>query len=149
MLAVAACVALTLKLRRVRTAQRAVLGDAGERDLVRHAAELQDQFKLLGDYVQTAAERGEQRLSDLERRVSTCISRRSLLRYDAYGEQSGHQSTTVALLDEVGCGLVLSSIVHREQARLYVRQVTAGGGDLQLSPEEVEAVRIAAPAPGA
>jgi hypothetical protein len=38
---------------------------------------------------------------------------------------------------------VLSSIHHRDQARLYAKQVSAGKGELKLSPEEEEALRLA------
>ena len=39
--------------------------------------------------------------------------------------------------------LVLSSIVNRDAARMYCKQVIAGEGELELSPEEAEAVRLA------
>jgi hypothetical protein len=65
------------------------------------------------------------------------------VRYDAYGEMSGHQSTSIALLDARRSGVVLSSILHRDQARLYAKRVDAGRGEIELSPEEQEAVRLA------
>ncbi|TML28889.1 MAG: DUF4446 family protein, partial [Actinobacteria bacterium] len=40
-------------------------------------------------------------------------------------------------------GVVLSSIHHREQARLYAKQVRDGEAELELSPEETEAVQRA------
>ena len=56
---------------------------------------------------------------------------------------SGHQSTSLALLDADRTGVVLSSIHHRDQARLYGKQVVDGRGEHQLSPEEDEAIRLA------
>jgi hypothetical protein len=58
---------------------------------------------------------------------------------------------SIALLDEEQSGIVLSCIHHRDQARVYAKQVYGGRGELELSPEEVEAVRLAAlsPSPGA
>ena len=41
---------------------------------------------------------------------------------------SGRQSTSIALLDARGSGIVLSSIHHRDQARLYAKQVVGGRG---------------------
>jgi hypothetical protein len=78
-----------------------------------------------------------------EHRLDGALAYRALVRYDAYGELSGHQSTTVALLDAERNGVVLSSIAHRESARLYCKQVVGGEGDVELSPEEAEAVRLA------
>jgi hypothetical protein len=46
----------------------------------------------------------------------------------------------LALLDARRHGVVLSSIHHREQARLYAKHIRDGEGELQLSPEEAEAV---------
>ena len=68
---------------------------------------------------------------------------RALIRYDAYGEMSGRQSTSIALLDANRSGLVLSSIHHRDQARLYAKEVREGKPELELSPEEDEAIRRA------
>jgi hypothetical protein len=133
---------LAVRLRRVRADQRFVLGDHNQ-DLVTHAAGLQDQFTLLNDFVQDVAERVEQRMDEAEGRLDGTIAYRSLVRYDAYGEMSGRQSTSVALLDASRSGVVLSSIHHRDQARLYAKQVNMGRGELELSPEEHEAVRIA------
>ena len=41
-------------------------------------------------------------------------------------ELSGQQSSTVALLDARRTGVVISSILHRDQARVYVKQVREG-----------------------
>jgi hypothetical protein len=71
------------------------------------------------------------------------VAYRALVRYDAYGEMSGRQSTSIALLDATRSGIVLSSIHHRDSARLYAKQVHQGQGELELSPEEDEAVRLA------
>src|SRR5919202_4997267 len=130
---------LAFKLRRVRTAQRAVLGD-GKRDLVQHSEELQTAFTQLRDWVEESIEHFERRMGEVERRVDGCVAYRALVRYDAYNELSGHQSSSLALLDARKSGVVLSSIVHRDQARLYVKQIHAGEPELELSPEEQEAV---------
>lgn len=133
---------LVLSLRRLRTAQQAVLGGA-QRDLVEHAAELEDSFRALESYVLDAANRLEGRVSHVERRLDGTVAYRALVRYDAYGEMSGRQSTSIALLDATQSGIVLSSIHHREHARLYAKQVSHGKPELELSPEEQEAVRMA------
>ncbi len=133
---------LAIRLRRVRADQRTVLGDR-QRDLVAHAAALQSQFEALNDYVQDVAARLDGRVGTAEHRIDGAIAYRSLVRYDAYGEMSGRQSTSIALLDATRSGLVLSSIHHRDQARWYAKQVREGRGELELSPEEDEAIRLA------
>ena len=133
---------LAIRLRRVRADQRVVLGDR-DQDLVSHAATMQHQFAALNDYVQDVAARLDQRMATAEQRIDGAIAYRALIRYDAYGEMSGRQSTSIALLDASQSGIVLSSIHHRDQARMYAKQVHAGRGELELSPEEDEAIRIA------
>lgn len=130
-------------LRRLRIAQTQVLGDYGTRDLVEHAAHLHREFEALHAFVSDAAARLDRRLDVVEQRADGAVSRVGLLRYDAYNEMSGRQSTSIALLDDRDCGIVLSSIHHRDQARLYAKQVTGGRGELQLSPEEQEVIRLA------
>jgi hypothetical protein len=137
------CVVLLLRLRRLRAAQRAVLGPEGERDLVALGSELQDGFRALHDYVHDVAQRQDGRLETAETRLDGAIAHCGLVRYDAYNEMSGRQSTSIALLDASATGIVLSSIHHRDQARLYAKRVQQGRGELELSPEEQEAVRLA------
>lgn len=140
--ALATTAGLALRLRTVRSAQRAVLGDRRQ-DLVSHAATLQAQFEALHGYVEDVAARLDVRMQTAEQRLDGAVAYRSLVRYDAYGEMSGRQSTSIALLDATRSGVVLSSIHHREQARLYAKQVHEGRGELELSPEEDEAIRLA------
>jgi hypothetical protein len=134
---------LALRLRRVRAAQQVVLGDADREDLIGHAAGLQEAFVALTERVQEVAERLEERMQQAEHRLDGAITYRALVRYDAYGELSGHQSASLALLDAEGNGVVLSSIAHRDTARLYCKQVLGGRGEHLLSPEEDEAIRRA------
>ena len=131
---------LFMKLRRLRHAQRAVLGEAGERDLVAHASRLEQGFLELREWVEETATETESRMVHAEGRIDGCVTYRSVVRYDAYGEMSGQQSSSIALLDATHSGVVLSSILHRENARVYVKQVTAGVSEQQLSPEEEEAI---------
>jgi len=93
--------------------------------------------------LQDVAQRLDGRLSEAEMRVEGAIAYRALVRYDAYNEMSGRQSTSIALLDATRSGVVLSSIHHRDQARLYSKQVRDGQGELELSPEENEAIQLA------
>jgi hypothetical protein len=134
---------LSFRFRRVRGAQKVVLGEHGQADLVAHASDLQRAFEALHGRVEELAAQLGQRMADAEDRLDGAIAYRALVRYDAYGEMSGHQSTTIALLDADHNGVVLSSIAHRDTARLYCKQVHAGRGEHQLSPEEEQAVRLA------
>jgi hypothetical protein len=136
-------IVLAFKLRRLRSAQKAVLGADGQRDLVVHAQQLEKGFTDLRDWVEESIEHFERRMQSTEARLDGCVAYRSLVRYDAYNELSGHQSSSLALLDSRKSGVVVSSIVHRDQARLYVKQLHDGESEIELSPEEQEAVDTA------
>ncbi len=140
--ALVVAVVATMRLRRLRADQTVVLGGQAT-DLVTHSAELQHGYQALHAYVEDVARRLDERLGTAEARLDEAIAYHGLVRYDAYNEMSGHQSTSIALLDASRSGIVLSSIHHRDQARLYAKQVRAGQAELQLSPEEQEAIRVA------
>jgi hypothetical protein len=142
LVALLGCLALLVGMRRLRSGQRVVLGD-GQRDVVSHAAALQEAFEELREYVGEVAERLDARLARAEFDLRGTIAHRSLVRYDAYNELSGQQSMSIALLDGTHSGIVLSCIHHRDQARVYAKQVLDGRSELELSPEEAQAVRLA------
>ena len=141
--ALAFAATLAWRLRRLRDAQRVVLGERGERDLVDHAARLELAFTQLREWVEETGAGLDARMGAAEQRIDRCIAHHALIRYDAWGEMSGSQSSTIALLDANRSGLVVSSILHRDQARVYVKQVVEGRSELELSPEEVEAIEVA------
>jgi hypothetical protein len=134
---------LALRMRRLRAAQQVVLGASGRDDLVAHAAGLQEAFMQLNDRIEEMAARLDERMGRAEERLDGAIAYRALVRYDAYGELSGHQSASLALLDAERNGVVLSSIAHRDTARLYCKKIIGGQGEHELSPEEDEAIRLA------
>ena len=83
------------------------------------------------------------RLAQAERRLDGAIAYRGAgalrrLQRDVRAPVDLHRAARRAR-----SGVVLSSIHHRDQARLYAKQVRDGEGELELSPEEAEAVRLA------
>ena len=73
----------------------------------------------------------------------------AIVRYDALNEMSGQLSFSLALLNAVGDGVVLSSINGRAETRTYAKPVVAGRGEQELSPEEAQAVHSAQSGAGA
>jgi len=143
LVALALATVLAFKLRRLKANQQTVLGADGKRDLVDHAARLEHGFVELRDWVEEAAAGIERRMAVAENRIDGCVAHRALLRYDAWGEMSGQQSSSLALLDERRSGVVVSTIHHRDSARVYFKQIVGGESELELSPEEREAVERA------
>jgi hypothetical protein len=67
----------------------------------------------------------------------------SVVRYDAFGDMAGRFSFSAALLDDQGDGLILTSIHGRAETRTYLKGIKGGSSEVGLSPEEIEAVKIA------
>jgi uncharacterized protein DUF4446 len=143
LIALLSVIVLARRLSKMRAAQRVLFGERDARDLVAHAAELDRDFRSLHSYVEDLGAGLQARLGTVEHRLNGAVAYYGLVRYDAYNEMSGRQSTSIALLDTRGSGIVVSSIHHRDQARFYAKQVVEGRGQLELSPEEQEAIRVA------
>jgi hypothetical protein len=71
------------------------------------------------------------------------LSNVALVRYDAFGEMSGRMSFSLALLDDKGDGVAISSIAGTTETRVYAKGVTDGKGEHDLSPEEQQAIAAA------
>ena len=67
----------------------------------------------------------------------------AIIRYDALEEMSGQLSFSVALLNALGDGVVMTSINGRSETRTYAKIIVGGHGTQELSPEEEQAVRSA------
>jgi hypothetical protein len=136
-------VVLSVQMRRMRRAQLAVLGESGTDDLVAHAAALSRHVTHETAEWRSTAARISERMGGIEGALLNVFSRHGLVRYDAYGEMSGQQSCSLALLDVRGDGFVMTSIHHRDQARLYIRRINRGKPEHRLAPEEEEALAFA------
>jgi len=130
-------------MRRVRRAQSALL--AGETvDLVEFAVGMQARQ----EHVERVVTEAQSALAAAQGRIDGCLSRRGIVRYDAYKDAGGRQSTSVAVLDAAGTGVVVSAIQDRAYARVYVKDVADGrAADVALSPEEQAAVDAALAGP--
>jgi hypothetical protein len=69
----------------------------------------------------------------------------ALIRYDAFTDTGGQLSWSMALLDDSGSGVVLTSIQGRNEARTYAKNVAGWSSETQLSPEEEDAITNARP----
>ncbi len=130
---------ILLWVRRVRTAQRALL--AGKNvDLVEFAVGMQARMEHVEDVVAAA----QAELGRAQRRIDGSVQRRALVRYDAIRDVGGNQSTSIALLDNSGTGVVISAIQGRDYARIYVKDVVErSAASIALTPEEEQAVKRA------
>jgi hypothetical protein len=136
-----------LALRRVRRAQRVLLGGS-QRDVIAHAEQMHREFVALRDWVDDASRTLDKRMTRLETGLDGAVTHTAMVRYDAFGAKSGKQSSSVALLNEHRSGVVLTAIVSRNFSHLYVKNLTDGVSDIELSPEERHVVELAFATPG-
>lgn len=87
-----------------------------------------------------------QEVAALRAEAKDALRHLAVVRYDAFGDMGGHLSWSLALLDDGGHGVVLTSIHGRSEARTYAKSIRGWTCEQQLSPEELEAIEHARPA---
>jgi hypothetical protein len=126
-------------LRGYRRNQRVIMGSRGTVDVAEHMAIVDDKLTNLRlaveDLTLTARDHGV--------RIDGTLSHVGIVRFDAYRDLGGRQSTAVAFMNSRNDGVVITTVVSREFARMYVKLVKDGAGDIPLAPEESEAVQQA------
>jgi len=106
----------------------------------------EDLGKLLTMYVEQArlatstAERLTTSSDRMEIKLRRSLQRLGLVRFNAFEGLGGEQSFAVALLDDEGSGVVLSSLQGRGESRLYAKPVEKWDSTYTLSVEEKEAI---------
>lgn len=149
-LAVAACVVAVLALllavaawRRLSAMRRdyAILQgpagkDGGTESFVEAVARKTEEVERLRGQVAAVSSRLDRTQAD----VADSIRHVAVVRFDAFGDMGGRLSFAVALLDDAGDGLVITSINGRAETRTYAKGVKAGASDQTLSPEEEQAI---------
>jgi hypothetical protein len=86
-----------------------------------------------------------QEVAALKAESADALRHLSVVRYDAFGDVGGHLSWSLAVLDDAGHGVVLTSIHGRSEARTYAKSISSWSCEQQLSPEEEEAIGHARP----
>ncbi len=76
--------------------------------------------------------------------LQKAIQRVSLIRYNPYQDTGGDQSFSIALLDQKGDGVVLTSLHSRSGTRVFAKQVLMGKEEkTQFSEEERKVIEEA------
>jgi len=82
-------------------------------------------------------------LTHTRNELSQALRHVSVVRYDAFGDLGGRFSFSAAMIDDSGDGIVLTSIHGRTETRTYIKGISGGKSDIELSPEESESLRLA------
>jgi hypothetical protein len=80
------------------------------------------------------------RLGKIEKKLRSAVDCVEMVRFSAFEGMGSELSFSIAMLNQEGNGLVLSSINNREETRLYAKPVIAGKSRHNLSAEEKEVI---------
>lgn len=128
------------RLRGIRRRFECLLGAGGGNE------GLEDMILANQRTLRGTLERFEVLAEDLETvkgKMAKNLQQLGLVRFNAFPDAGGDLSFAVALLDETGNGIVLTSLYGREEARVFAKPVVAGISSYQLSREEAKAIAVA------
>ena len=124
---------------RLRSRLRRILSDNGSTGLDEVLAGQATRIEQLSTRVDalTALQR------ELETSTGRSLQKVGVVRFNPFQDSGGDQSFAIALLDQGGTGVVVSSLHGRAETRIFAKQVTNGRSTHSLSDEEQQAIREA------
>lgn len=130
---------LTLQMRKAQGRMRDLLSGADGLDIESVLVEHGQKREELKKQVMTL----EGRADVIERKLVRSKRHVGLVRYDAFPDIGGLQSFAMAIYDDNGDGVVVSSIIGRAEGRVYGKPLMAGKSDRNLTNEEQQAIEAA------
>jgi hypothetical protein len=140
--AVVALIALLLgaslrrRIARLENHYRLLMQDVEGTDL---AADLETIARRLGA-TEEAGEAAAARAQATDERLASAIRHVRTMRYNAFGDAGGDQSFAIAMLDDSGDGVVISTLHARDGVRVYAKPVAGGRSAYAMSTEEERVV---------
>lgn len=102
--------------------------------------------ELLGEYlaevkkIREGLAQSEKRIEQTEVKLRSSVDRAELVRFNAFNNMGSDLSFALALLNQEGDGVVLSSINSREESRVYAKPIVKGESTYHLSDEERQVI---------
>jgi hypothetical protein len=124
---------------RLRKRLRRILSDSGTASLDEILDGHSKRLEQLGSRVD-ALNALEQ---ELEASTRLALQKVGVVRFNPFQDSGGDQSFAIAVLDQGGSGVVLSSLHGRAETRIFAKQVMNGRSKHSLSDEEQQAIRAA------
>ena len=86
--------------------------------------------------LRTSVNQTNHRLQIIEAKSRSAVDRAELLRFNAFDNMGSDLSFALALLNQEGDGVVISSINSREDSRVYAKPISSGKSKYHISAEE-------------
>jgi hypothetical protein len=88
-------------------------------------------------------EKTDQILKDLNKRLKTSVTGVGVVRFNPFTNSGGNQSFAIALLNEHGDGVIISTLYGRERTSIFAKPIKKYASEFELTKEEVEALEKA------
>lgn len=130
-------IVLAVKLRTMRKKYRSLMNGSKGTDLEEVIIEIQSRLnQQVNHSEQVTAE-----IRQIQEAMKAMKSRVGIHRYSAFGDMGNSDlSFTIAILDDLADGVVITSIYGRDQTYIYAKPIQKGVSTYTLSPEEKEAI---------
>jgi len=79
-------------------------------------------------------------MSNMNEKLSSAIQKVGFIRYNAFEDRGYDLSFSIALLDDLLNGFVITSIYHNGQSTFYAKPVKNGKSPYPLSVEEIQSI---------
>lgn len=107
------------------------------------AKSLEDSFAWITDEIKRMNANElvtEKALNNLNMRLKKSISGFKTVRFNPFPESGGNQSFAIALVNEEGNGVIISSLYSRERTSVFAKPVKGGTSEFELTAEEKQAL---------
>ena len=102
--------------------------------------EIIDQYYEKIDSMDIRMNKQDVLISKIENKLTSCIQKVGIVRYNAFDDIGGELSFTLALLDEQHNGIIITNIYSRTNNITYGKPVKKGRATVSLSAEELQAL---------
>ncbi|KKQ36348.1 MAG: hypothetical protein US53_C0056G0003 [Candidatus Woesebacteria bacterium GW2011_GWA1_37_7] len=83
----------------------------------------------------------KKQLAEIQEKGELHVQKMHLLRFNPFEELGGEHSFCLAILDGMESGVVLTGLHTRERTRIYVKSIRKGKSEVELSKEELKALK--------
>ena len=82
----------------------------------------------------------DKRLDFLEEDGKVHVQKIGLVRFNPFRELGGDHSFSLAILDGINSGVIITGLHTRDRTRIYMKEIKKGKASLELSSEEKKAL---------
>lgn len=127
------------KIRKLRKRYDAIINGTE----VQNLEELLTKMHMDMEGLQLSNEEHQRMISSIQQKLKQQVSQLGMLRYNAFEDRGSDLSFSIALLNDLNDGFILTGIHGREQMFVYAKPIEKGESKYALSPEEKKAMDTA------